>query len=361
MLKMDYTSVMKNRLFFLLFCFAFAFSIVARAQDADGDDDDDMIRPTHPAVMKPTDKPAGASFACPYERNFQVAHQMGTYKLRLLPAKKDKDDDKDKDKDDKDSDGDPRCRAVLLERYGKKVNIATDWALTVDPISGTDVNGDGKPEIVLDGYSGGLHCCYTTYIISLDRKPQLLHLFSNQSPVKFEKQPDGRVLIYAADGVFDYFIVPHEQAVVPKVVLQMKGDQLVDVSSQFPEIYDQQIEKAQSELTPEALASFRNADYHVKLFTDQFPTAQRVLTIVLNYIYSGREEKAWQALNDDWPKADAGRIKSLILERRNRGLLANLKCDCRPALVAKEFHHAKRKPSPPDERLDPRIRSIIDD
>jgi hypothetical protein len=66
-------------------------------------------------------------------------------------------------------------------------------------------------------------------------------------------------------------------------------------------------------------------------------------------------------LNDYWPPADAGRAKSLILERRNRGLLANLKCDCRPALVAKDVHHAKRKPSPPDELSDPRIKSIIDD
>jgi hypothetical protein len=223
------------------------------------------------------------------------------------------------------------------------------------------VNGDGKPEIILNGYSGGLHCCYTSYIISLDRKPQLLHLFSNSSPVKFEKQPDGATVIRSADGVFSYFIIPPTQAVVPNVLLQMKGDQLVDVSSQFPELYDKQIEQARSELTPAAIASFRKADYHTKLFTDQFPTVQKVLTIVLNYVYSGREEKAWEALNDYWPPADISRVKSLILERRNRGLLANLKCDCRPALVAKDVHHAKRKPSPPDELSDPRIKSIIDD
>jgi hypothetical protein len=347
---------MKNRLLFLLLCFVFIFSIFARAQDADGDDDDDMIRPTRPAMMKPTDKPAAAAFACPYEKDFQVVHQIGTFKLRLMPVKVDKDD-----KDDKDGDGDPRCRAVLIARHGKKTNIATDWALSVDPISGTDVNGDGKPEIVLNGYSGGLHCCYTSYIISLDRKPQLLHAFYNSVPVKFEKQPDGVTLIRAADGVFDYFIVPHGQAVIPTVMLQMKGDQLVDVSSQFPELYDKQIEQARSELTPAALESFRKADYHTKLFTDQFPSAQRVLTIVLDYVYSGREEKAWEALSDDWPASDASRVKSLILERRRRGLLANLKCDCRAALVAKDVHHPKRKPAPPDELSDPRIKSIIDD
>lgn len=358
---------MKNRLFFLLLCFVFLFSILARAQDADGDDDGDMTGPRRPAMMKPTEKPAAETFSCPYEKDFQLAHQMGRYKLRLLPVKKAKhkdDHDKDRDKDDHAQDGDdggPRCRAVLIPPHGRKINIAADWALTVDPISGTDVNGDGRPEIVLDGYSGGLHCCYTTYIISLDRKPQLLHAFSNAVPISFQKQPDGTILIRAADGVFGYFIVPPAQAVVPTVLLQMKGGQLVDVSSQFPQLYDKQIEEARSKLTPEALATFRKANYHAKLFTDVYPTVHLVLAVVLNYVYSGREDKAWEALNEYWPPADVSRVKSLILERRNRGVLANLQCDCRPALVAKEFHRVKRKPSPPDERLDPRIRSIIDD
>jgi hypothetical protein len=348
---------MKNRLFLLLLCSVFVFSIFARAQDADGDgDDDDMVRPTRPAMMKPTDKPARASFSCPYEKDFQTPHQIGAFKLRLLPVKVDKDD-----KDDKDGDGDPRCRAVLIAPRGKKINIATDWALAIDPISGTDVNGDGLPEIVLNGYSGGLRCCYTSYIISLNRKPQLLHEFHNSVPVTYEKQANGATLIRAADGVFDYFIVPHGQAVVPTVLLQMKGDQLVDVSSQFPELYDKPSEEARSQLTAAALDKFRKADYHTKLFTDEFPTVQRVLTIVLNYVYSGREEKGWEALSDLWPESDASRVKSLILERRNRGLLANLKCDCRPALVAKDVHRVKRKPSPPDDTTDPRIKSIIDD
>ncbi|HEY6769301.1 MAG TPA: hypothetical protein VI386_31535 [Candidatus Sulfotelmatobacter sp.] len=349
---------MKNRLLFLLLSFAFLFSLTTHAQtkDADGDDDDDAIGPRPPAMMKPTEKPAAASFACPYEKDFQQMHKIGGYTLRILPVKVDKDD-----KDDKDGDGDPRCRAVLSAPHGRKINIVTDWALAIDPISGADVNGDGKPEIVLNGYSGGLRCCYTSYIISLDRHPQLLHAFHNSVPVTYEKQADGSTLIRAADGVFDFFIVPHAQAVVPPVFLEMKGDRLVDVSSRFPDLYDKQIEQARSELTPSDLAKFRQANYNTKLFTDEFPTVQRVLTIVLDYVYSGREERAWQTLDDLWPPTDAGRVKSLILERRNRGLLANLKCDCRPALVAKQGERAKRKPSPADETTDPRIKAIIDD
>ncbi len=361
--------------------FALVLSIMARAQDKDGDgDDDDQMRVVHPPVMKPTDKPAGAEFACPYEKDFRAPHKIGSYTLRLLPTipvkvKKDKDDDDKKDKakgkkkddDDKDKDKDepaqddaPRCRAVLTSAFGKKITIAYEWALSVDPITGSDLNGDGAPEVVLDGYSGGLHCCYTYLVVSLGKKPKVLHTFANPVPIKFEKQPDGTALIRAADGVFDYFVVPHSDAVIPQLVLKPEGNVLVDVSAQHPEVYDREIEQARGSITKEDIEKLKASNYRNKLFTDQIPTVHKVLTIVLDYVYSGRDEKAWQALEDYWPAGDVSRIKSLIAERRHRGLLANLACECRPAMIA--MHRpVKRKKSPADETTDPRIKSIIDD
>jgi hypothetical protein len=55
------------------------------------------------------------------------------------------------------------------------------------------------------------------------------------------------------------------------------------------------------------------------------------------------------------------RVKVLIIERRHRGMLANLACDCRPAMIARQSARPKRKPAPPDETTDPRVKSIIDD
>ncbi len=173
--------------------------------------------------------------------------------------------------------------------------------MNLDAISGVDLNGDGKPELVLSGYSGGLHCCYVYEVVSLGKTPQVLHTFANPVPITFEKQPDGTVLIRAVDGVFDYFIVPHADAVIPQLVLKPEGNNLVDVSAQYPELYDKEIEQARSQLTPDELEKFRKSNFHDKLFTDQIPTVRKVLTIVLNYVYSGREDKAWQALDDMWP------------------------------------------------------------
>ena len=349
---------MKNRLLLLLLSCCLVSSVLVRAQDGD-DDDDDQMRPARPRVMNPTDKPAGVSFACPYEKDFQTPHKFGAWTLRILPTiktKKDKDDD-----DDKYQDGDARCRAVLSRPGHRQITIAYEWALSVDPISGSDLNGDGKPEIVLSGYSGGLHCCYAYEIVSLDRTPKVLHTFQNPVPIAFEKQPDGTALIRASDGVFDYFMVPHQEAVIPQLVLKPEGNNLVDVSAQYPDVYDKEIEQTRSHLSTEAMEKFRKSNYHDKLFTDQFPTVHKVLTIVLDYIYSGREEKAWQTLDAMWPAADVSRVKSLILERRRRGMLSNLACDCKPAMIAHQTLHPKRKPAPPDEISDPRVKSIIDD
>lgn len=66
------------------------------------------------------------------------------------------------------------------------------------------------------------------------------------------------------------------------------------------------------------------------MFIDQLPTVKRVLTIVLNYLYSGREAQAWQALDEMWPASDEQRVKGLILERRARGLAGQIDVAAKP-------------------------------
>ncbi len=346
---------MKKSFLFLMFL-GLAVALGAAANAQDDDDDDDQPRPIHPPVMKSADKPAGGSFTCPYEKDFQKPRTIGRYTVRILPAIHDK-----KDKDDQDQDADPRCRVVLTSPSRKRITIAYEWALSLDSISGLDLNHDGRPELVLDGYTGGLHCCYVYEIVSLGRTPQVMHTFQSPVPVTFEPQSDGSVLIRAADGVFDYFLLSHRDAVMPQLVLKLQGNSLVDVSARYPELYDKEIEQERSQLSTEEIEKFRKTNYHDKLYSDQTATVRKVLTIVLDYVYSGRAEQAWQALEELWPPSDVGRVKSLIAERRQRGMLANLACDCRSAAILAMPHHPKRKPGPVDETTDPRVHDIIDD
>jgi hypothetical protein len=300
---------MKKKLFLTLISAILIFPLVlAHGQDKDDDDDDD--RPVmRPPALKPGEKPADADFSCPYVKGYQHPERFTGFTLRLLPGTKTPTD---------------RCRATITSAKGRVTTAARDWALTVDKISGTDINGDGKAELVIHGYSGGERCCFTYTIVSLGGTARVVRKIESHSPLTFEKQADGTVLIRGVDSSLDYFLVPHPLAVIPQVVLKMQGDNLVDVSAQFQGQYDRLIEEARGQLTSADLEKFRQSRYNDKLFTDQLPTVRRVLTIVVNYLYSGREDKAWQALDELWPASDENRVKGLILERRGRGLLAQL-------------------------------------
>lgn len=48
------------------------------------------------------------------------------------------------------------------------------------------------------------------------------------------------------------------------------------------------------------------------------------LAVMFAYLYSGREEQAWQALNVMWPVNDRARIKELILKTRAEGILSQI-------------------------------------
>jgi hypothetical protein len=247
------------------------------------------------------------AFECPLSPDYRQVHRIGGYLVGMLPGSKD---------------SPYRCRGTVTPPKGSRLTVAQEWTMSLDPISGSDINGDGIPKVVFDGFSGGETCCYIYWIVSLEKKPRIVREIRNQVPLVFRRRSDGSTEIRTGEGSFDLFFLPHSDAAIPELVLRLQGSQLTDISSQYQEEYDQQIAKARSELTAPDLEKFRQSRYNQKMFIDVLPTVKRVLTIVLDYLYSGREQQAWQALDEMWPPSDKERVRGLILERRARGLLS---------------------------------------
>jgi len=214
--------------------------------------------------------------------------------------------------------GENSCQSYLVEPSGHEIPLLRDWTVSVYQGTGEDVFGDGNPGLILEGFSGGAHCCYTYTIADLGDAPLVLSPVHNQTPFLVFKDPARKQFrILTSDGAFDYFDgLCHACAPFPRVVLQATASGLHDVSSQFVDQYDSDIALARARIGEGEIGKFEMSD-----FADAKPV---VLEIVYSYLYSGRDAEAWQTLDKMWPAADRQRIKTLIIRTRSTGLLSKL-------------------------------------
>lgn len=100
--------------------------------------------------------------------------------------------------------GDPDDRVSVL-RGAEVVATVTDTMVSVDWCR--DVTGDGVPEVLLAGFSGGAHCCFTHTLYSLTTPPRrLLTAFSAHTDTLEVRQLDGAgpLELVGADWRFAY-------------------------------------------------------------------------------------------------------------------------------------------------------------
>lgn len=234
----------------------------------------------------------------------QATLSVGSYVVRLIPSY--------------DVNGEKACQAYLVDKGGHQTALLSDRDVSVYEGTGEDIFGKGNPALILEGFSGGTHCCYTYQLIDLAEKPVVLAPIENASPFFFFKDPASQQFrIMASDGAFaDFDGMCFDCAPFPRVVLRGDAAGLRDVSADFVEQYDSEIALARAKIGHGKIRKFEVADFK--------DAKGVVLEIVYSYLYSGREQQAWQTLDEMWPPPDRERIKELIINTRAKGLLSQL-------------------------------------
>jgi hypothetical protein len=214
------------------------------------------------------------------------------------------------------------CRAQMRDAQQHIVFSAHKPALRL-VTAGEDLNGDGIPDLVFEGDSGGNAGDYTYYVISLGKSPGLLLKFCTGSvPAKFGRRDDfGHVTIQTWDGAFFMFDqMATAFSPYPDVYLQIDGKRLVDISDRHKADYDRSIISLRNKLTSRDFARFRVIDQSWQESGEE-EAASIVLQISLAFLYSGRESEAYKSIREMWPVFDQQRIWNSMLNARNKGIL----------------------------------------
>jgi hypothetical protein len=190
------------------------------------------------------------------------------------------------------ADGLPYHGIVTITTKGQ-VLVRHEWTLGLEELSGTDITGEGNPDIIIQTYSGGAHCCFDTFLYDLGT--DLTEIPVHASPGgnqcgRFEDlDGDGIYEFLSFDDSFAYRYCAYAGTPVVRVVLKYEpGEGYVPASHEFAHLYTEDI----SVHTQWAQRVRQGPPYSGWDNTSKCS----VLPLVLDHLYSGCPDMAWAAL-----------------------------------------------------------------
>jgi hypothetical protein len=103
-----------------------------------------------------------------------------------------------------------------------------------------DLDGDGEPEVVVDLFTGGAHCCTVSFVWSFDAATgsyrRLRHNWLDAGYRLVDIGRDGSLELRSRDARFAYAFSSYAESYLPVRVLRFRAGRLTDVSRRFPRL-----------------------------------------------------------------------------------------------------------------------------
>jgi hypothetical protein len=168
-----------------------------------------------------------------------------------------------------------------------RLEIRIEAVTAIGSLPAEDITGDGFPDLELETYAGGSHCCSGTVVYSLGPIPEeVLHITASGS----NDTGRGTFQDLDGDGVYEFITadplagIPCTQPIV-RVILRYDPDQgYVGASLRFPQAYAADV--AAYTQAAEAGREATRDGYEC----DVYP-------LIVTYLYLGRPDLARQALD----------------------------------------------------------------
>jgi len=200
-------------------------------------------------------------------------------------------------------------RWVTIDRSGA-ILVSHEWATGFDEHTGTDINGNGTPDVIINLYSGGAHCCFD--VAAYDLGPPLRRIGfpappgGNSGGVFEDLNGDGILEYRTADDSFAYAYCCFAASPTVPVILRFdpRTFAYVPATFAFPAVLDDAMGR-DLELAEQGAAGSVLGEW------DETSKCS-VLPLVLDYLYAGRIAEAWDALARYYPFPDRAAFQTEI-------------------------------------------------
>jgi len=171
-----------------------------------------------------------------------------------------------------------------------------------------DITGDGIPDLVVETFSGGAHCCYTYYLYSLGKKfKPIAVLETKDSSLRFQDlDGDSIYEILGRDYTFAYWQTYFADSPAPEVILRHTGEgyhlalDLMRKSPPSEEELSKQITDVRRQFGDPVMETFQDPAWR----TARVPSS--LWETMLDLIYGGNSQVAWDFFSRAWPKNEKG-------------------------------------------------------
>ena len=181
---------------------------------------------------------------------------------------------------------------------------------------GTDITGDGKPNLVVSEWSGGNHGYYTFYVFNIGSEFSLLDTISNPytGSADFENLDDSPELEFQRlESIFAYWRTCFAESPMPKIILKYNGEKygLAQELMRKPKLDHEKLIKLADKINSSNL--WNHIEGNIVLDSDPTNDQPPVLLWkeMLDLIYTGNMDQAWELFNLSWPKNIKGKKQFL--------------------------------------------------
>lgn len=197
-----------------------------------------------------------------------------------------------------------------------------------------DITKSGWPNLVISGWSGGAHCCFSFYIFSLGKKFKLIDVIDarHSDLAKFiDVDKDGSLEFIGNDWTFAYWNTSFAGSPAPKVILKYKNGKyrlaldlmneplpnprekekiLKSIQADIEELKQSDKEQLKKEPPFGEPDTGKDTGYFAWLREDVVLPAS-VWGHMLDLIYTGHPTEAQKFIDEIWPKGQQGKKEFL--------------------------------------------------